>query len=387
MSAQANVEQPKEGSKQHWYAKIGYLLAFVLLVDLVALGPIAYHKSRPMIARYIEEKCSEKGMMGGEALCSLLNKYVQLGNHVEDSSWSTRAMNGTNSTENSSSSSGNGTEGNSSSGNSSSGNSSSTENEMAVVPSFGSLTLALEESSDGELSCESLGCTSATSLNFCALLACNSGTTQVTATTISEEVQAGTTSITLADISGMSVGDLLVILQQDSTASYTITSLGRRLLSKRVQPSGARRLAGVGVNPAVNPAIKKGAIAAAKKGSVATTTTHDDSAWWPSWAYWLLFIGIGLCLAAIAAIAAMACMGKKKAPKKRALKPPAPAPPVTTTMPVTTTAVPMTYAQPATTATMMYAQQPSYTYAQPFATAQPMTTATMAAPSFTTYPY
>merc|ERR1712227_1117357 len=103
-------------------------------------------------------------------------------------------------------------------------------------------------------------------------------------------------------------------------------------MGKRLQPSGARRLtdAKVTVNPAVGTAITPPAIVATKGPTPATTTTHDDSAWGPHWAYWLLFIALGLCLAAIAAIAAMMCMGKKKGTKK-AFKPPPTPPPATTT--------------------------------------------------------
>jgi hypothetical protein len=220
-------------------------------------------------------------------------------------------------------------------------------------------------------------------------LGCDSVSTPVTATSLSADVASGATELPLGDLSGFSVGDILVMISAAFSQDFEITELipsSRRLLSKRLQ-SSARRLTGgtAKVAPAAKKAITIPAVAAVKAALAVTTTTHDKSVWWPSWAWWLLFIGLGLCLAAIAAIAAMMCM-KKKAPKKKAAKPMAAPPPTTTTMPVTTTAVPMTYAQPAP---MMYAQQyqqaPSYSYTQPLTTAQPMTT-TMAAPSFTTAP-
>jgi len=361
-----DFEQPKEGSKQRWYAKLGYLLAFVLFVDLVALGPIAYQKGRPVIAHYIEEKCSENNLMGGEILCSLLSKNAQIGDIVDDSLWSARAMNDTNSSNPSSDSS---SSGNSSSGNSSSGSGNSAS-EVSPIGNFsGNLTAltTLLNTSGAEVSCASIGCTS-DSQAYCSSLGCSSSDLAITGTTLCSPIVANNPQITLCDSSGFSVGGSLVVISGGVTYSFTITNIGestgRRLLSKRRLADTAT----VSPNPPANVPAGSPAVTV---GATATTTTCDKDAWWPHWAYWLLFVGLGLCLAALAAIAAMACMMGKKAPKKKAVKPPPTPPPQTT---VTTTAVPMTYAQPATTAVPMM-------YTQPY---QMPTTTAMAAPSFTT---
>jgi len=257
-----------------------------------------------------------------------------------------------------------------------------------IIMAVGALTDILNNTNSSNLDCSQVGCTSGTSYAFCNYLGCQNGGNShstVYATEVTEPISRFSPYISLKDITGLEVGEDLVIIDPKTSSSvswstYQIAALEfpeseRRLFSGR----DSRRLTTPGgqVKLTKNPKTASAkAIAVANGNNLATTTTHDPDRWWPHWAWWLLGIGLGLCLLSFACVVAVVlCVGQKKSPKKRTLssrtpevQPQAQA--------VTTTAVPMSYAQPMTYQQPQYAttavpqqqyayQQPTYAYQQP----------------------
>lgn len=266
------------GQKRQWFnVGIACVLGVLVLFDVGVFAPGAYNQMKV----WMERACQEPNGIGRNLICGTTAKTAEFDEFVDP-----RILNGSNDT-------------------------SSNASNATTTTTTTTSTVNCNVTENIPMQCLHA------STEFRVV---GNGTVPEKVASCTVDTPRGSMFMEVSDVSRFSVGEHIAIAthppEMKTLVSVTPTNSTRRLLSPR-RLSGTTPTPGkIGFKRPLSGNAPAGTAIGILPTAI-TTTTHDDSKWWPTWAYILAISGGAVCCLALLGVAALTCC-KSKSPKRRA---------------------------------------------------------------------